>query len=177
MIRLRTFAGIAAMALLLSGCILVEKFGAAWDEAKPDMCLSKIAESLYYAEFRRDPTGKDFEKLARGISHNGQNYLLLKQSAEDEGGRLYRFQVTNGIFQRFRLDPTLRATFKKEYPNAPVEVKEDTVKFASLGEVEWKLLDEIAAKPEYWEIEDQTLYNTIRNPLCRFEDRDLSKED
>ena len=38
-----------------------------------------------------------------------------------------------------------------------------------------KLLTEISSRKEYWEIEDQTLYNTMLNPLCALDDRDLKK--
>lgn len=163
--------------LLLSGCILVDRFGAAWDKATPDMCLSKIAESLYYAEFNRDPSAYKIDDLARAITLDGEHYLLLKEAPGDEGGRLYRFRVVNGIFERFRLNPTMRKTFEANYPNAPLSLKRDTVTLKSLGEAEVKLLTNIAKQPEYWESEDKTLYNTLRNPTCRFEDRDLTKID
>jgi len=164
-------------ALLLSACILVADFGAAWEEAKPDICLTKIAESLYYAEYRRDPTGKDMAELARGWSIGDASFLLLKKDAKEAGGRLYRFNVVNGIFQRYRLNPTKRKEFERDHPNAPVSLARDTVTLKQMDDASRKLLAEIAAKPDYWEIEDQILYNTLRNPLCRFEDRNLKTLD
>ncbi|MFM9889970.1 MAG: hypothetical protein ACKVOE_04895 [Rickettsiales bacterium] len=163
--------------LLLSGCILVDDFGHAWTESKPDSCLKKIAESLYVEEFRRNPDGVDIDAVAHGWTSGGHHYLLLKQNADDRGGRLYRFHVINGIFQRYRLVPTMREQFAHDYPNAPVSLKRDTVSLTQLNPDTEKLLAEIAAKPEYWEVEDQTLYNTLRNPACRFDDRDLSKKE
>lgn len=171
---MKRFVALAALALLLCACILVDDFGKAWDEATPDMCVSKIAESLYYAEFRRDPEKKDMDTLAHAWTVGGQHYLLLKKDVTDKGGRMYRFQVTNGIFQRFRLNPTMRAQFEKDYPNAPVSLARDTVTLKALNADTIKLLTEIGSKADYWEIEDQTLYNTILNPECRFEDRDLN---
>jgi hypothetical protein len=161
----------------LAGCILVDDFSEAWNESKPDYCLTKIAESLYYADFRRDPEGKDMTALARGWSLNGNHFLLLKKDAADKGGRLYRFEVENGFFRRYRLNPTMREAFQKEYPSYPTTISFpfDTVTLSTLDAPTLKLLGEIAAKPDYWEIEDQTMYNTMRNPHCRFEDRDLSK--
>lgn len=159
--------------LMLAGCILVDDFSSAWNTAVPDSCTTKIAESLYYSEFRRDPEGKDISSLAHTLTLGKYHFLLLKQSAEDAGGRMYRFQVVNGIFQRFRLNPSMKKTFLKDYPNASVSFAHDTVNLATLGATETKLLAEIAGKAEYWEIEDQTLYNVLRNPLCKFEDRDL----
>jgi hypothetical protein len=166
-----------AMLLALNACILVKDFGAMWNQAKPDDCLSKIGESLYYTEFRRDPMGKDMSKLVRGFTHGTANYLLIKADEKDDGGRMYRFDVHHGIFQRWRLNPTMRETFEKNYPDAPVDLSRDTVTLDGLGEKELKLLDSVAANPDYWEIEDQTLYNILKNPTCRFDDRDLSKED
>lgn len=174
--RLRMGAATLLLTLLCA-CILVDDFGAIWKKATPDPCLSKIAESLYYAEFRRDPAGKDITQLARGWSQDGFHYLLLKKNADDVGGRLYRFTVTNGIFQRYRLDPTARTSFEKSYPDAPVSLAHDTVTLKSLTQESMKLLTEIAGKADYWEIEDQTLYNTALNPFCRFDDRDLKTLD
>jgi len=161
----------------LAACILVDDYGTAWDEAKPDMCVGKIAQSLYYGEFNRDPADLKIDNIARAITIDNHNYLLLKQQPSDKGGRLYRFEVTNGIFVRYRLAPTKRADFKRDYPNAPVTLNRDTVTVKDLGPEVRKLLIEIAGKPDYWEVEDKTLYNTMRNPTCRFEDRDLTTID
>lgn len=166
-----------ALSLVLAACMLVDDFGPSWDEARADPCVNKIAEPLYAGEFRRDPSDKNIENLARAITKDGQNYLLLKKEEDDKGGRMYRFRVINGIFQRLRIDPAMRSTFEHDYPNAPVDLSRDTITFDQLGDKEWKLLNEISGKDEYWQIEDQILYNTMRNPLCRFEDRDLTKED
>ncbi len=171
---LRPFV-LAATLLLLNGCLLVENFGAAWDEAKPDFCLEKISQSLYFASFNRDPAEFKTDDIARGWTLDGQNFLLLKETPSDKGGRLYRFRVINGIFERFRLSPTQRPAFEIEYANAPVSLKHDTVSLKTLGDAEKKLLSEIAKRPEYWESEDKTLYNPASNPRCRFEDRDLKK--
>ncbi len=168
----RRFSLLAVLALLC-GCILVDDFGAPWKAAKPDMCVSKIAQSLYYTEFRRDPAGKDMDTLAHAWTVDGQHYLLLKQDVADKGGRMYKFTVVQGIFQRYRLNPTMRAQFEKDYPNAPVSLARDTVTLKSLDAATIKLLTDIGSKQDYWEIEDQTLYNTLLNPECRFEDRDL----
>lgn len=176
MIPLRSLAALGA-ALLLSGCILVEDFGHAWKDSAPDHCLSEIGESLYATEFRRDPKGLELDQLVHGWTLEGNHYLLLKKSPEDLGGRLYRFDVTSGIFRRYRLDPAMRDLFEKQYPKAPVSLKRDTVKFETLDAETEKLLTTIANQPEYWQIEEQTLYNTTRNPACRFDDRDLSKLD
>lgn len=172
----RRFLSVVAL-FFLSSCILVDDFGHAWRDSQPDPCLRKIAESLYAEEFRRDPTDKNMDNLAHGWSLEGHHYLLLKKDAGDKGGRLYHFRVTSGIFQRYRLVPTQRAQFLRDYPNAPVSLKRDTVTIDSLNPETEKLLAEIAAKPEFWEIEDQTLYNVLRNPACRFDDRDLSKKE
>lgn len=174
--RLRLLAMTALV--LLSGCILVKDFGVTWTQAKPDACLTKLMGSMYYTEFTRNPDGKDMSTLAHALTRpNGKNYLLIKADANDAGGRMYRFQVVNGIFQRFRIVPTMRDTFERNYPNAPVDLSRDTITFEALGEKEWELIDNIATQDEYWEIEDQSLYNIFRNPQCRFEDRDLSKMD
>ena len=157
--------------LLLSGCIFVDDFGHAWQDSTPDTCLNKMAESLYATEFRRDPTGVDMSQIEHGWDMGGQHYLLMKQSPEDKGGRLYRFTVVHGIFQRWRLDPTMREEFAREYPNAPVSIKRDTVTIDSLNPETEKLLAEVANQPEYWQIEEQTLYNVVRNPACRYDDR------
>ncbi len=170
--RLRTTLAIAA-SVLLSGCLIVEDFGHAWKDSSPEPCLSKIAESLYATEFRRDPSKLNIDELAHGWTLEGNTYLLLKKEANDQGGRLYRFQVQNGIFQRFRLDPAMRALFEKDYQNPPVSLKRDTVTLATLNDDTEKLLTRIANTPEYWQIEEQSLYNIMANKECRFDDRDL----
>ena len=71
----------------------------------------------------------------------------------------------------------MRDLFETDYPNAPVSLKRDTVRFETLDKASEKLLTEIANKPEYWQIEEQTLYNVIRNTACRFDDRDLTKKE
>ncbi len=170
------FASMVAL-LLLSGCIIVEDFGAAWKDSSADPCLSKLAETIYATEYRRNPEGLAMDTLAHGWTLEGNTYLLLKKEPEDVGGRLYRFAVQNGIFQRFRLDPAMRDLFEREYPNAPVSLKRDTVKLETLNADTEALLTDIANKREYWQIEEQSLYNVVRNPACRFDDRDLSKEE
>ena len=65
----------------------------------------------------------------------------------------------------------MRETFKKIYLNSGVILSEDTVTIEKLDTASRKLLAEISSKPDYWEMEDQTLYNPLRNPLCLFEDR------
>ncbi len=156
---------------LLTGCILVDDFGKRWNEATPDPCISTLSESLYATEFRRDPEKKDMDTLARPITLNGNYYLLLKKDARDAGGRLYRFTIIHGIFQRWRLNPTMRTAFEVEYAHAPVTLERDTVSIHTLNAETEKLLLEISARPEYWEIEEQTLYNPLRDTACRFDDR------
>lgn len=166
-------APIAAL-MLLSGCILVDDFTPKWDDAKTDSCTAKLAQSLYYSEFRRDPDGKDMNELARSFALGKFDFLMLKKDPADKGGRMYRFHVINGIFQRYRLNPAMKKQFEQAYPNAPVDLAHDTVEIKSLGADEMNLLTDINAKDEYWEIEDQTLYNVLRNPLCIYEDRDVA---
>ena len=174
---MKQLIALSALAVL-AACMLVKDFGATWDEAKPDDCLTKLMGSMYYTEFSRNPEGKDLSTLAHGITRpNGKTYVLIKADTADKGGRMYRFQVVNGIFQRLRLVPTMRATFEQNYPDAPVDLSRDTITFDTLGEEEWALIDNIATQEEYWEIQDQSLYNIFKNPECRFEDRDLSALD
>jgi hypothetical protein len=175
--KFRSALALGLALVALSGCILVDNFGHAWKDSSADPCLTKISESLYATEFRRDPTGMDIDTVAHGWTLEGNTYLLLKKSPEDAGGRLYRFAVTNGIFQRYRLDPAMRDLFEKDYPNAPVSLKRDTVRLETLNADTEKLLTTVANKPEYWQIEEQALYNVLRNKACRFDDRDLSKQD
>ena len=153
--------------------MLVDDFSPVWEQGVTDPCVNKIAESIYLNEFRRDPTDKNMNDHARMLVLGKEHFLMLKMASTDTGGRMYRVRVVNGIFQRYRLNPTMRTTFEKDYPNAPVSLKNDTVSLATLDAPTRALLSEIAAKPEYWEIEDQTLYNAILNPTCKFDDRDL----
>jgi hypothetical protein len=168
----RMIAPLALLALL-SGCILVNDFAPMWEKAKPDPCLSKLSESIYYSEFRRDPSGLDIDEHAHAFSLGNHHFLMLKKEVNDTGGRLYRFRVINGIFQRFRLDPVMREAFEIEFPDAPVSFKHDTVTVETLDTPVTDLLREIASRDTFWEIEEQNLYNILRNPLCRFDDRDL----
>ena len=180
---MKNFFALVTTLALLTGCILVDDFGARWSEAKIDPCLGEVAKSLYYAEFRRKPADESMDSLARGLTLDGQHYLLLKKNADDKGGRMYRFTMSDAknaqhqVFQRWRLDPSMREIFAHDYPNAVAKIDRDTVTLPTLdGEAE-KLLTEIAAKPEYWQIDDQTLYNVVRNPKCIFDTRNLTKKD
>jgi hypothetical protein len=173
----RPLLALAAAVALLCSCILVRDFGPVWNEAKADPCLNKIAEPLYQGEFRRSVEGKNIENLARAFRHGDANYLLMKKDADDAGGRLYRFRVRNGIFMRYRVVPTMREQFEHDYPDAPVDLSRDTITLDALGDKELALLDKISADEGYWEIEDQTLYNVLMNPACRFDDRDLTQYD
>jgi hypothetical protein len=174
------FALLATLALL-SGCILVDDFGKRWEEAKPDSCLNDIAKSLYIAEFKRELGDKRIEDVARAITLDKQHYLLMKKEPKDKGGRIYRFTMSAGkelhashaVFQRWRLDPVMRETFTRDYPKSVAKLNRDTVTLPNLEGESEKLLTEIANKPEYWQIDDQTLYNTLKDPKCRFETRDL----
>lgn len=166
----RFLAPIAAL-LALSGCILVDDFAPAWEKATPDRCIASIAQSLYAAEFRRSPEGKAMDAHARVLDLGTFHFLMLKQDVADKGGRMYRFDVSNGIFRRYRLNPAMRPTFTRDYPDAPVSLAHDMVRLAQLAPRQRDLLAEIAAKADYWEIEDQTLYNPLRNPACRYDDR------
>lgn len=160
--------------LMLTGCILVNDFTPMWEKGESDSCVSKIAESLYYSEFQRDPDEKNMGDYAHVFTLGDYHFLMLKQNVNDKGGRMYRFGVVHGIFQRYRLVPTMREAFNIAYPNAPVSFRHDTVTLDSLSPEVIKLLEEISSKSEYWEIEDQTLYNTLLNPLCKFDDRNLN---
>ncbi len=122
----RILVPLAAL-MALSACILVDDYAPQWDNAKTDSCTAKIAQSLYYSEFRRNPDGKDMSALARTFKLDKFQFLMLKKDAADKGGRMYRFQVVNGIFQRYRLNPAMKKTFEQEYPNAPVSLAHDTV--------------------------------------------------
>jgi hypothetical protein len=172
---IRRYIAPLMLLLALSGCILVDDFSPKWEKSSADSCIKKIADGLYYTEFRRDPEGKDMAEHARVFSLGKFYFLMLKKEPTDVGGRMYRFGIVNGIFQRYRLDPVMRTAFEIEFPDAPVSFKHDTVRVASLSPEVMKLLTEISSRKEYWEIEDQTLYNTMLNPLCALDDRDLKK--
>jgi hypothetical protein len=176
----RSALALAALTMLCS-CILVEDFADAWKQSVTDPCLSKIAQSLYATEFRRDPSKKDMATLARAFTLGNEHFLLLKQQPEDKGGRMYRFTVATGvpssIFTRYRLNPTMRETFEKTHPNAPVSLDRDTVTLAALTPQTEKLLLEIAQQPDYWEVEEKTLYNPFHNATCHFEPQDQTNID
>ena len=161
--------------LMLCACIVVEDFGHAWKQSKPDLCISKIAKNLYAEQFRRDPTDKDMDALARALKIDGNTYLLLKQDTNDKGGNLYRFTIVHGIFQRWRLSPVMREAFERDYPDAPVILARDTVTLKTLDKPQRALLKDIVSKPEYWEIEEQVLYNPLRDPKCVYDDRPPEK--
>lgn len=159
---------------LLAACIVVDDFGSQWDKASGDICLDRINTALYHQVHEREVKEADIAAVARGITLNEHHYILMKEKPEDKGGFLFRFTVKDGVFTRYKLNPTLRKQFKEEYPDAPVNVGDDTVTLKSLGEDQVALLSKIAADEKYWESDDRTLYNPMHNKLCRYEDRDLS---
>lgn len=163
-----------AASLIVSGCLIVEDFQTKWDEAVPDACLNRIADSLYYQQFQRKLDKGDIASLARGLAIEEQRFLLLKKKPDDKGGNLYRFEVENGVYTQLRLNPAMRETFEKDHPNAPVRIVRDTVTLATLDNEVVSLLLSIARDTRYWETDEAHLYNPLRNPTCAFDDRDIS---
>ena len=160
---------------LLAGCIIVKDFGKIWEQASGDICLNRITEALFYQVHTREIAADQIDTVARGTTLDGHNYILLKESAGDKGGFLYKFTVKEGVFTRYKLNPAMRKTFLKENPDTDVSFYLDTVRIDSFSPENLALLNKIAGDDRYWEPDDKTLYNTQLNPLCRFEDRDLSK--
>ena len=163
--------------LTLSGCLLVRDFGSAWEKATPDACLSPIAAALHFEQFQRNLNEGEINTLARGISLDGKNFLLLKNQAGDAGGNMYFFKVESGIFYRYRLNPARRAQFEEAFPDAPVSIRRDTVTLPNLEGKAREVLMAVASQTDYWEVADSSMYNPLRDPQCRFEDRDLSTLD
>lgn len=164
---------ILALLPLLAACIVVDDFGDAWENAKGDICLNRISTALYHQVHERDVKEEDIEEYARGITLNDQHYILMKKNTKDKGGFLFRFRVKEGVFTRYKLNPTMRKTFTTEYPDAPVNVGDDTVSITTLDTATTAALTKVALDARYWEEDDRTLYNPMRNAHCRFEDRDL----
>lgn len=162
---------------LLAACIVIEDFGGAWDKAEGDICLNRINAALYHQVHEREVKEEDITTVARGITFDGNHYILMKEKPEDKGGFLFRFTVKEGVFTRYKLNPTMRKQFLAEYPDAPVHIDDSTVTLSTLDDAQVALLNRIAADAKYWETDDRTLYNPLRNTLCRFEDRDLEALD
>ncbi|MFZ4124617.1 MAG: hypothetical protein ACOYJ2_00915 [Rickettsiales bacterium] len=158
--------------LLLTACIVVDDFGAQWKAAKGDICLNRINTALYSQVHEREAP-EDIALVARGITLDKHDYILMKEKPSDTGGFLFRFTVKEGVFTRYKLNPTMRKQFLKDYPNAPVAIDDSTATLTSLDTDRIALLNKIADDAKYWEVDDRTLYNPLRNTLCRFEDRDL----
>ena len=160
---------------LLTRCIIVSNFDEIWNKASGDICLNRISAALYYQVYEREFPEDKITDVARGFTLNGEHYILMKQSPDDKGGFLFRFTVKGGVFTRYRLNPAARHLFEQEYHDELVEIRDNTVSLAELNDAALSLLDKISHDQRFWETEDKTLYNTQLNPLCRFEDRDLSK--
>lgn len=147
---------------LLSACIAVDDFGSAWEEAKPDACLQTIAKQFYTDQI----LSKDESFEARSLEVNGQHFALVKGKAGDKGGNLYRYEISSNVYISYRLKPTMRKTFLRDYPEAPVKVTDDRVTIHTLDEPSRALLADIANSKEYWEVAEKTLYNVQRLPEC-----------
>jgi hypothetical protein len=173
--NLRRILPLLLLLPLLAACIIVRDFGGTWDKASGDICLNRINAALYYQVYEREYPEDKIADVARGITLSGEHYILMKQSPNDKGGFLFRFTVKGGVFTRYRLNPAARKLFEKEFPDAPVELRENTVTLAEFNDATLALLDKVAHDERFWETEDKTLYNTQLNPLCRFDDRDLKK--
>lgn len=157
---------------LLTACIIIGDFGDAWDKAEGDICLNRINEALYPQVYERDVPETDIATLARGITLGDTHFILMKKQMKDAGGFLFRFTVEQGVFTRYKLNPTMRKTFLAENPDAPVKLSDSTVTLAKLDDASVALLEKIAKDARYWEVDDKTLYNPLKNTLCRFDDRD-----
>lgn len=162
---------------LLAACIVVDDFGSVWERAEGDICLNRINAALYQQVHEHEVKEENIATVARGITLDGHHFILMKEKPTDKGGFLFRFTVKEGVFTRYKLNPTMRKQFLETYPNAPVIVGDDTITLTALDDAQVKLLSKIAADEKYWENDDRTLYNPLRNKLCRFEDRDLEALD
>lgn len=160
--------------LLLNACIVIDDFGDAWKKAEGDICLNRINTALYAQVHEREVREDTIESLARGITLNGNHYILMKEKPSDKGGFLFRFTVKEGIFTRYKLNPTMRDRFTRDYPDASVNITDTTVTLANISPENLRLLTAISKEKIYWQEDDRTLYNPIQNKLCRFEDRDLN---
>jgi hypothetical protein len=159
--------------LLLTACIVVDDFGDVWKKAEGDICLNRINVALYHQVHEREVQEDLIERVARGVTLDGHHYIVMKEKASDKGGFLFRFTVKNGVFTRYKLNPTMRKQFLSAHPDAPVQIDDNTVTLHILDDTHVALLNTVADEDKYWEMDDRTLYNPLRNKLCRFEDRDL----
>jgi hypothetical protein len=171
--KLYKCCGLMFFCALLSACVAASNFGNYWQKSLMDPCLMRIGEAVHFAQFNRTLQEKEITTLVRGLKLQNHYFMLLKERAGDVGGNLYRFEVTNGIFQRYRLNPAMRKVFAHDYPQAPVHFRFDTARLDLRDKNAVALLLEIAAKPDYWQVESKAMYNPTLDAACPFEDRDL----
>ncbi len=149
-------------ALWLGGCILVDDMSAKWADGISDPCIDAVVELEYTQSFERAKS----PPIARRFSDGDLHYLMLKNSADDKGGHLYRFIIENGIYIGYRPNPAMLKQYKQDYPNSVAQVSEDKVELPDLSVDALALLRDVSANEEYWVRDVKRLYNPSRKEAC-----------
>lgn len=157
----RFFTG-CAVAVLLSGCIIVDDMSAKWDSGASAPCTDDVVALEYAKSFER---AKE-PPVARTFEHDGYHYLMLKSKEEDKGGHLYRFEIENGIFIGYRPDPSMRARYAEDFPDSLAQMSEDKAELPDLSDTSLDFLSKVASDQAYWVIDVKRLYNPSRNAAC-----------
>lgn len=158
----------------LTACLIVDDFRATWDEAQPDMCITKLAAAFYEKSFKKSQS--DYSQLIRPLSLGGAHFVMIKEHASDTGGHIYPFFVESGVLVTKRGNPTHLDYAKEEYGKQGISIKESTVTVKSLDNASKALLEQAYHDDRLWEEDLKMLYNKALSDACRFEDRDLEKE-
>lgn len=149
------------LSLLLCSCIDVDDFDESWKMGFADPCVSAIVASDY---FEQKPDNVD--ALLTNVAFGKAHFMLTRNTPEDKGGSMIRYEVTNGEFVTYGLNKTKREDFKKEFPASGVRLNEDTATIPHLDARMRKLVETIASRADYWEETDRKPYNPTGNKAC-----------
>lgn len=151
-------------AVTLSGCIVVQDFGTYWNKGTQDTCILQIVEiTMLEGNARGVPTAE----LARTLKLGPHRFLMLRDRPNDIGGNLYRYEVKNGEYIAYRLNNDMQQRFLERYGNNKlVTLTNETATISQLNDESVKLLQAVAAEPDYWIVADRRPYNPAQRRDC-----------
>lgn len=152
----------ALLCVFLAGCVVVEDFGAYWEQGFIDSCVNDI--------MRGDggKKNKDSRKTAlmRSLRVGKHTFLMVREHQYDKGGTLQRYVVDNGFLVLYRLNESKREDFLKENPGSPIILTTETATIPLLDESALGILERVADDDSYWVESRRERYNLSHRRDC-----------
>lgn len=146
------YALLGLVACLLCGCIKVGDFGNYWAGASHDSCL----EAIMWKDNPDRHTREEMAELVRTMKIGDAYIMLVKDKAEDKGGELYRYRISDGKMVTYWPDDSKIHAFEKAYPGSGFEYdigsdgRVTTFTIPVLDEHAFGILKSVVNDESYW---------------------------